>query len=117
MLQPRLSATEYRGPRIEATSDSFKRVQLTQKWPEVPPELYTFSLVMDAATRNNNDASLNTINQAQQPQRRTQRASRACLSCRVRKVKCDVVTATPCSNCRWDGTECVVPRTRRSRFV
>ncbi|CVL06384.1 uncharacterized protein FMAN_03716 [Fusarium mangiferae] len=39
------------------------------------------------------------------------RATRACLSCRRRKVRCDVTrTSTPCSNCRFNSTECVVNR-------
>ncbi|KAJ0155875.1 Uncharacterized protein HZ326_1820 [Fusarium oxysporum f. sp. albedinis] len=38
------------------------------------------------------------------------RATRACLSCRGRKVRCDVTrTSMPCSNCRFNLTECVVP--------
>lgn len=33
------------------------------------------------------------------------RAARACVSCRARKVRCDVVEGTPCGNCRWDNVE------------
>lgn len=37
------------------------------------------------------------------------RAKRACLSCRTRKVRCDVSHGgTPCMNCYLDGEECVV---------
>ncbi|KAH9226491.1 hypothetical protein K456DRAFT_43025 [Colletotrichum gloeosporioides 23] len=42
------------------------------------------------------------------------RAGRACLGCRARKVRCDAVERSPCSNCEWDNVECVVPRSRRS---
>ncbi|EXJ76917.1 hypothetical protein A1O3_10074 [Capronia epimyces CBS 606.96] len=44
------------------------------------------------------------------------RAGRACTSCRVRKVRCDVVhCGNPCTNCRLDSLECVVPRSRRHK--
>jgi len=45
------------------------------------------------------------------------RAARACVSCRARKVRCDVVEKNPCGNCRWDGVECVVQESRRRRYV
>lgn len=39
------------------------------------------------------------------------RSSVACLSCRVRKVRCDVVIGAPCSNCKLDmiGEHCQLP--------
>lgn len=43
------------------------------------------------------------------------RASRACVSCRLRKVRCDVVDGAPCGNCRWDNVECVVQESRRRK--
>lgn len=43
------------------------------------------------------------------------RAARACVSCRNRKVRCDVVETFPCGNCRWDKIECVVQEGRRRR--
>ncbi|KKA27792.1 hypothetical protein TD95_003564 [Thielaviopsis punctulata] len=43
------------------------------------------------------------------------RAARACVSCRARKVRCDVVEGAPCGNCRWDGIECVVQESRRRK--
>ncbi|KAI1375148.1 transcription factor CTF1 [Hypoxylon crocopeplum] len=43
------------------------------------------------------------------------RAARACISCRSRKVRCDVVEGAPCGNCRWDGVECIVQESRRRR--
>lgn len=40
------------------------------------------------------------------PQKITKRrAARACVSCRARKVRCDVVEGAPCGNCRWDNVE------------
>ncbi|KAG6219737.1 Cutinase transcription factor 1 beta [Claviceps purpurea] len=36
------------------------------------------------------------------------RAARACVSCRARKVRCDVVEGAPCGNCRWDNVEDLV---------
>ncbi|TPX13018.1 uncharacterized protein E0L32_006663 [Thyridium curvatum] len=43
------------------------------------------------------------------------RSARACLSCRARKVRCNVALhGAPCTNCRLDEVECVVkPRTRK----
>ncbi|KAK5627091.1 hypothetical protein RRF57_002806 [Xylaria bambusicola] len=43
------------------------------------------------------------------------RAARACVSCRARKVRCDVVEGAPCGNCRWDAVECVVQESRRRK--
>lgn len=43
---------------------------------------------------------------ADAPQKITKRrAARACVSCRARKVRCDVVEGAPCGNCRWDNVE------------
>ncbi|WKT50896.1 Zn(2)-C6 fungal-type DNA-binding domain [Fusarium oxysporum f. sp. vasinfectum] len=46
--------------------------------------------------------------------RRKRRARRACLTCRSRKVRCDVMQKSPCSNCQWSSCECVVIGPRRS---
>ncbi|KAJ5648706.1 fungal-specific transcription factor domain-containing protein [Penicillium lividum] len=44
------------------------------------------------------------------------RAARACLSCRNRKVRCDVVNGgRPCTNCRLDNQACVVKESNRGR--
>ncbi|KAH6685937.1 hypothetical protein F5X68DRAFT_262452 [Plectosphaerella plurivora] len=43
------------------------------------------------------------------------RAARACLSCRSRKVRCNVVEQSPCTNCRFDGVECSVETGRKKR--
>ncbi|KAL1961210.1 hypothetical protein VTO42DRAFT_3156 [Malbranchea cinnamomea] len=44
------------------------------------------------------------------------RASRACLTCRARKIRCDVTrVGMPCTNCRLDTSECVVQRRARRR--
>ncbi|KAH6986501.1 fungal-specific transcription factor domain-containing protein [Ilyonectria sp. MPI-CAGE-AT-0026] len=44
------------------------------------------------------------------------RASKACLSCRNRKVRCDVVNGgVPCTNCRLDGVQCVTKESNRGR--
>ena len=45
------------------------------------------------------------------------RARRACLSCRSRKVRCDVTHRVPCGNCSWDHIECVVVSRRGKRCV
>ncbi|KAK5993325.1 Cutinase transcription factor 1 beta [Cladobotryum mycophilum] len=39
------------------------------------------------------------------------RAARACVSCRARKVRCDVVEGAPCGNCRWDNVENLITAT------
>ncbi|TWU73822.1 hypothetical protein ED733_004887 [Metarhizium rileyi] len=50
------------------------------------------------------------------PQKVTKRrAARACVSCRARKVRCDVVEGAPCGNCRWDNVECIVQESRRRK--
>ncbi|KAI0157669.1 transcription factor CTF1 [Xylariaceae sp. FL1272] len=43
------------------------------------------------------------------------RAARACVSCRTRKVRCDVVENYPCGNCKWDGVLCEVQPSRRRK--
>ncbi|KAM5374839.1 hypothetical protein ACJZ2D_006333 [Fusarium nematophilum] len=44
------------------------------------------------------------------------RASKACLSCRQRKVRCDVETDNPpCTNCRLDGVSCITKKSNRGR--
>ena len=46
------------------------------------------------------------------------RSSRACTTCRARKVRCNIVAhGAPCSNCRHDEIDCVLPLSRRQRFV
>lgn len=38
------------------------------------------------------------------------RAARACVSCRARKVRCNVVEEWPCTNCRFDNVDvCFFP--------
>ncbi|KAL2678478.1 hypothetical protein Neosp_009224 [[Neocosmospora] mangrovei] len=44
------------------------------------------------------------------------RASRACLSCRGRKVRCDVTSrGAPCTNCRLDDVNCRLTESNRGR--
>lgn len=45
------------------------------------------------------------------------RASKACQSCRARKVRCNVVEQSPCTNCRLDEVECVVSESKRKKSV
>ena len=65
------------------------------------------------------DAQLLTPAQAIFKKRRANRAKRACLSCRSRKVRCDVTRQSPssCSNCIWNSTECVVIEPRKPPWV
>lgn len=44
------------------------------------------------------------------------RAPRACVSCRDRKVRCDVVSGgVPCTNCRLDDVDCVLKASNRGK--
>ncbi|CAP73574.1 uncharacterized protein PODANS_2_9380 [Podospora anserina S mat+] len=52
---------------------------------------------------------------ADRPKTTKRRAARACESCRRRKVRCDVVTQSPCTNCLYEKVECLVPECRRKR--
>lgn len=46
------------------------------------------------------------------------RSSRACTTCRARKVRCNIVAhGAPCSNCRHDEIECILPLSRRQKYV
>lgn len=45
------------------------------------------------------------------------RASKACQSCRARKVRCNVVEQSPCTNCRLDEVECIVSESKRKKSV
>lgn len=61
--------------------------------------------------------SADQASDAPRPRRpRKVRASVACAACRGRKVRCSVASdGPPCTNCRLDGIQCSVPRTRRGR--
>ncbi|EXJ71211.1 uncharacterized protein A1O5_06205 [Cladophialophora psammophila CBS 110553] len=55
-------------------------------------------------------------NKAQPETAVKRRAVRACLSCRSRKVRCDVTSAgAPCTNCRLDNVTCLLTESNRSR--
>ncbi|KAK0614090.1 fungal-specific transcription factor domain-containing protein [Immersiella caudata] len=45
------------------------------------------------------------------------RAQTACVTCRARKVRCDVVEKrpNPCSNCQYDSVQCQVQESRRRK--
>lgn len=45
------------------------------------------------------------------------RAPRACVSCRDRKVRCDVVVSggVPCTNCRLDDVDCLLKASNRGK--
>lgn len=64
-------------------------------------------------SQNDKDTSDDHTNAAGKVIKR--RAARACVSCRNRKVRCDVVETFPCGNCRWDKIDCVVQEGRRRR--
>ncbi|KAF5016952.1 hypothetical protein F66182_11204, partial [Fusarium sp. NRRL 66182] len=68
------------------------------------------------STEKNNKKRSSPSGDSEQPEKITKRrAARACVSCRARKVRCDVVEGAPCGNCRWDNVECVVQESRRRK--
>lgn len=44
------------------------------------------------------------------------RAKHACKECNLRRVKCDVMLKTPCSNCEISHTDCVIVPSKRGRY-
>lgn len=63
---------------------------------------------------------INSYNKHKSPDlptgRHKRRAPRACLSCRNRKVRCDVMRGLdPCTNCRLDGVPCILANSVRGR--
>ncbi|KAH6993249.1 hypothetical protein EDB82DRAFT_475027 [Fusarium venenatum] len=60
------------------------------------------------------EAKPNSSTRTNITRRRANRAKRACLSCRSRKVRCDVTRQSPCSNCKWNTADCVVIESRKS---
>ncbi|KAK2594929.1 Cutinase transcription factor 1 beta [Conoideocrella luteorostrata] len=70
----------------------------------------------DCAGQNNKKRAAPNSDESTAPQKVTKRrAARACVSCRARKVRCDVVEGAPCGNCRWDNVECIVQESRRRK--
>ncbi|KAF4990242.1 hypothetical protein FGRMN_8587 [Fusarium graminum] len=68
------------------------------------------------STEKNSKKRSSPSGDSEQPEKITKRrAARACVSCRARKVRCDVVEGAPCGNCRWDNVECVVQESRRRK--
>ena len=50
-------------------------------------------------------------------QTKRKRSSLACVTCRSRKVRCNLVAhGSPCSNCRQDRIECVPSLTRKQKY-
>ncbi|KND93926.1 Cutinase transcription factor 1 beta [Tolypocladium ophioglossoides CBS 100239] len=70
----------------------------------------------DFGEKSKNRVALGSGGAADAPQKITKRrAARACVSCRARKVRCDVVEGATCGNCRWDNVECIVQESRRRK--
>lgn len=68
--------------------------------PSPPPSHHSAEGKTDSKKRPS------TSTESGQPAKVTKRrAARACVSCRARKVRCDVVEGAPCGNCRWDNVE------------
>ncbi|KAI1079362.1 fungal-specific transcription factor domain-containing protein [Whalleya microplaca] len=100
-------ATSARSPEAQSTkSTNAATMQLpTPKSDEKtsPPDSSSQSKKRSASTSESNGAA------------KKRRAARACVSCRARKVRCDVVEGAPCGNCRWDNVECIVQESRRRK--
>ncbi|UNI18970.1 Cutinase transcription factor 1 beta [Purpureocillium takamizusanense] len=72
--------------------------------------------IAEPADKSKKRAAPGSDNASEAPQKVTKRrAARACVSCRARKVRCDVVEGAPCGNCRWDNVECIVQESRRRK--
>ncbi|KJK90644.1 hypothetical protein H633G_05443 [Metarhizium anisopliae BRIP 53284] len=70
----------------------------------------------DSGDKSNSKKRASAGEESSGPQKVTKRrAARACVSCRARKVRCDVVEGAPCGNCRWDNVECIVQESRRRK--
>ncbi|KAF5541306.1 cutinase transcription factor 1 beta [Fusarium mexicanum] len=69
----------------------------------------------DASNRvTASSAKRSALGDGQRPWKR--RSSKACLSCRNRKVRCDVTDGgIPCTNCRLDSINCVLKESNRGR--
>ncbi|KAL1838603.1 hypothetical protein VTJ49DRAFT_2471 [Mycothermus thermophilus] len=88
--------------------------------PPAPPSVSEVTTASDAPQQSSQQppqqqqtkkrGSVTTDGQTKATKRR---AARACVSCRARKVRCDVVEGAPCGNCRWDDVECIVQESRR----
>lgn len=64
----------------------------------------------DSGDKSNSKKRASAGEESSGPQKVTKRrAARACVSCRARKVRCDVVEGAPCGNCRWDNVEVSEP--------
>jgi hypothetical protein len=79
-----------------------------------PPESVT-SKSGDSSSSTSKKRSADDLTGAAKEKVAKRRAARACVSCRARKVRCDVVEGAPCGNCRWDNVECVVQESRRRK--
>ncbi|KAI0840077.1 fungal-specific transcription factor domain-containing protein [Hypoxylon sp. FL0890] len=101
--------------------------ELTVRSPEEPVDESVNNTAMDHSPKPDEKTAASDSNS--QPKKRStsasepngstkvtkRRAARACISCRSRKVRCDVVEGAPCGNCRWDNVECIVQESRRRR--
>ncbi|KAI1199862.1 hypothetical protein F5X97DRAFT_107850 [Nemania serpens] len=85
--------------------------------PATPPSTTTAILPKEAeeASSSSKKRSATTVEPSGSGKSTKRRAARACVSCRARKVRCDVVEGAPCGNCRWDGVECIVQESRRRK--
>ncbi|CAH0053313.1 unnamed protein product [Clonostachys solani] len=78
-----------------------------------PPENAGRVADREKPTKKRSNSSATDANGSQKVTKR--RAAMACVSCRARKVRCDVVEQSPCGNCRWDNVECIVQESRRRK--
>lgn len=71
---------------------------------------------LDDGNSNSGDAPERRPSTAAEDLGVKRRAAKACLSCRYRKVRCDVLgSGPPCTNCRLDGVDCVIKKSNRGR--
>ncbi|KAI5461239.1 fungal-specific transcription factor domain-containing protein [Mariannaea sp. PMI_226] len=83
--------------------------------PPSPASTSAKTVVTDKNSSNSKKRASPPADSEQPAKITKRRAARACVSCRARKVRCDVVEGAPCGNCRWDNVECVVQESRRRK--
>ncbi|ODV98056.1 hypothetical protein PACTADRAFT_47878 [Pachysolen tannophilus NRRL Y-2460] len=81
------------------------------KQPDVFTSINTTTTIADAAKSDD----YNKKKPAFKVKYKRPRTLRACETCHSRKVKCDALLRTPCSNCISFGCECKLPDLKRTR--
>lgn len=100
------SVERHDSPSIDATATSSESPTTTRTQPSPPKK-------RKESTSGGTGSGADSGEPATKITKR--RAARACVSCRARKVRCDVVEGAPCGNCRWDNVACILSESRRRK--